>query len=80
VNAGHAARLARRWRPWAAEPPRLLAELALAEGNDGRARELLVQALRRDPDDAAAWTDLLRAGAPAQRREALSRLAVLEPR
>jgi len=80
ADAVRAARIAQRWQPWSAEPPRLLAELALAQGNDVRARELLAQALRRDPNDAAAWTDLLRAGAPAQRREALARLAVLESR
>jgi hypothetical protein len=80
AGAARAARLAQRWQPWSAEPPRLLAELALAQGDDVRARTLLVRALRRDPGDAAAWTDLLRAGTPAQRREALARLAVLEPR
>jgi hypothetical protein len=40
---------------------------------------LLVQALQRDPTDAAAWSDLARVGTAAERRVAVDRLSSLDP-
>ena len=78
-RSADAARAAAALQPWSAEPRRLLAELALADGGRVQARRLLGAALRRDPGDAAAWYDVAVAGTAAQRRVAVDRLARLDP-
>jgi hypothetical protein len=78
-EAARSARIAAAWQPWSAEPQRLLGELAIAQGRPTRARALLVQALQRDPTDAAAWSDLARVGTAAERRVAVDRLSSLDP-
>lgn len=61
ADAAHDARLAAAWQPWSAEPRRLLGEVELASGDRADARRLFAQALRRDPRDIAAVSDLARA-------------------
>jgi hypothetical protein len=75
----HDARLAARMQPWSAQPKRLFAELLIAGGRHEDARDLLAQALRLDPGDAASWYDLVLTGTPAERAAAVRHLARLDP-
>ena len=75
----HDARLAARMQPWSAQPKRLFAELLIAGGRREDARDLLAQALRLDPGDAASWYDLVLTGTPAERAAAVRHLARLDP-
>jgi hypothetical protein len=78
--ADAAARRARAWLPWAATPPRLAGEIALARGRDREARKLLADALALDDSDWRTWFDLAVIERGARRAEALRRAAGLNPR
>ena len=78
-TAARLAESASRWAPWSAEPPLLLGDARLAQGNPAAARESYAVAARRDAGDWRAWAGLARIGDDATRRRALVRLAVLDP-
>src|SRR6185437_15280313 len=66
-----AARRARRWAPWSAEPWRILSE---ARGGDVRA---LRRAVRLDPSDWSLWAELARNASGVEARRAASEAARL---
>jgi hypothetical protein len=71
---------ARTWQPWSYEPWQLLGEVSLAAGRRAEARRRLQEALRRDPQDWAAWADLADASSGPARRHAAARARELSPR
>jgi O-antigen ligase len=77
--ADRAAATAAAWQPWSAEPLRVRGEIAVAAGASGDARRLFAQAVRLDPNDVRTWFDLARVGSSAERHQALTRLARLDP-
>jgi O-antigen ligase/polysaccharide polymerase Wzy-like membrane protein len=74
-----AARQARAWLPWAASPPRLAGEVALARGRDGEARRQLADALALDGSDWRTWFDLAVVESGARSAAAFRRAARLNP-
>jgi hypothetical protein len=71
---------ARTWQPWSATPVRLQGDAAAARGDRPAARRLYREAVGRDPTDVRAWVGLALVGTGVEHREALARLAGLDPR
>jgi O-antigen ligase len=76
--AGDAKR-ARHWQPWSPEPWRLLGEAQLQDGRVEQARSSFRRGLREDGRDWELWLDLALVSRGAERQEALSRVASLNP-
>jgi hypothetical protein len=83
-DAAHEAALASRLDPLSDAGPRAQASLALRTGQMGRAQGYLLEAVRREPDDAGAWTSLayvsLRLGDKTLGQHAAERALALDPR
>jgi hypothetical protein len=73
------ARRARTWQPWSPEPWRLLGEAQLQAGRVDEARGSFLRGIRKDKRDWELWLDLALTSRGAQRREALDRVASLNP-
>jgi O-antigen ligase len=73
------ARAALHWSPWSGEPWGVLAEAALARGNEELARARFARGLHRDQRSWLLWKGLARARHGAARREAARRAAALNP-
>ncbi|HEX3268036.1 MAG TPA: O-antigen ligase family protein [Gaiellaceae bacterium] len=70
---------ARRWEPWSGAPWRLLGEAELELGRVEQARSAFRRGLAEDRGDWELWLDLALTSTGAQRREALGRVAQLNP-
>ena len=77
-SAERESRRARSWSLWSAEPDRLLAAAAAAQGDRPAAREHALAALRRDPGNVRLWR-LLWSVSPPDRVAAYRRIATLDP-
>jgi hypothetical protein len=73
------AEAARQWVPWSPDPLRWLGSVQLERGNQGRARQLLGAALRRDRTDWSLWLELAVASKGAERHQAIIEAARLDP-
>jgi len=73
------AKRARRWEPWSPEPWRLLGEAQLQAGRVEQARTSFLRGIGKDRGDWELWLDLALASRGTERREALSRVATLNP-
>jgi hypothetical protein len=78
-TAATEARDARRWEPWSAEPLRLLGEAQLQAGQVEQARASFLHGLRKDSGDWELWLDLALTARGSERRDALNRVALLNP-
>jgi hypothetical protein len=78
-KAASAARRARTWMPWAAQPWQLLGEAELEAHQDAGARADLQRAVERDPASWSAWYDLAAASHGAAKSRALVRARALNP-
>jgi len=68
-----------RWAPWSGEPWGVLADAALAGGDEELARTRFARGLHRDRHSWLLWKGLARARHGAARREAARRAAALNP-
>ena len=73
------ARRARRLQPWSGEPYRLLGEAQLADGSDREAADTFRKGLEHDRSNWELWLDLGLATDGAERRDAWSHAASLNP-
>jgi O-Antigen ligase len=78
-TAATEARQAQRWEPWSAEPWRLLGEAQLQAGEVEQARASFLHGLRKDRSDWELWLDLALTDRGGQRRDAVNRVAALNP-
>jgi hypothetical protein len=78
-TAATQARTARRWEPWSSEPWRLLGEAQLQAGEVEHARASFLRGLRTDRADWELWLDLALITRGSERRNALNRVAMLNP-
>jgi hypothetical protein len=74
------ARRAHRWMPWSPDPYRQLGEAERAQGRFAEARTAFRAAIAKDPRDWESWLDLARATTGSTQRDALRRVAALDPR
>jgi O-antigen ligase len=81
-DAALAARDARRaasWTPWSTEALKRQGDAALLTGSFAQARRLYRQAIAKDDGDWELWLGLALASKGAERRQALTRAAALNP-
>jgi O-Antigen ligase len=74
------ARRAGRWAPWSSEPWRLLGEAQLTQGDLVSARASFRKGLAKDRRSWELWLDLALASEEADRKRALDRAEMLNPR
>jgi hypothetical protein len=73
------ARRAHRWMPWSPDPYRQLGEAQRAQGRFAEARTAFEHAIAKDSRDWESWLDLARATTGGAQRDALRRVAALDP-
>jgi O-antigen ligase len=74
------AREAIRWAPWSSHGWQALGEAQVQQLKLSQARHSFHEALSKDPGDWSVWLELAFASSGRQRREAVQRAAVLNPR
>jgi O-antigen ligase len=79
VTAAAAARDARRWAPWSAQPWQQLAAVRLAQGDVAAARDAYRKAVAKDPRDWQLWLGLASVSRGAERGHAVEQLTSLNP-
>ena len=78
--ARSAVRNAKRWAPWSSEVLQVAALVDKREGRFDDARQTLIEATRKDPDNWTLWVDLAILSRGSSRAEALEKARRLNPR